>query len=84
MPTASAISVLAFAIAVKWELRERLWFWITVIVFAALHIPPIFLVPWTTKWVPALAFAAIASWDLIGFFAIIALVARLTTPETLP
>ena len=51
-------------------------FWGTVTMLAALHIPLVLLVPWTTKWVPALAIAAIVSGDLIVMLAILAVVER--------
>ena len=39
----------------KWKLRRQTWFWIAITVSAALHVPLILFVPWTTRWVPALA-----------------------------
>ena len=44
---------------------------------AALHIPLVLFVPWTTKWVPAIAIAAIDSGDLILMIAILAVVGKL-------
>lgn len=32
-PTLVSMAVLGFAIAVKWKLRGRVWFWITMTVF---------------------------------------------------
>lgn len=51
LPTLMSIAVLALAIAVKWKLRRRAWFWITMAILAALHVLLILFVPWTSKWV---------------------------------
>ena len=45
-------------------------------VLAALHIPLILFVPWTTKWVPALAIAAIGSADVTMMLAMVAVIGR--------
>jgi hypothetical protein len=46
-------------------------------VLAALHVPLILFVPWTTRWVLALAIAAIDSEDLILILAIRSVVGKL-------
>ncbi len=71
LPTLNCIAVLGFAIAVKWKLSSHVWFWILMTILAALHVPLILFVPWTTKWVPAIAIAVIDSADLIVMLAII-------------
>lgn len=76
MPVLMSIAVLGFTIAVKWNLRPYAWFWITMVVLAALHGLLILFVPWTSKWVPAPAVAAIASADLIVVLAIVDVLAR--------
>lgn len=76
LPAFNCVTVLGFAIAVKRSLRRRVWFWITMTIIAALHVPLILFVPWTTKWVPALAIAAIDSADLIVMLAILAVVGK--------
>ena len=40
-------------------------------IIAALHVPLVLFIPWTTKWVPALAIATIDSVDLIVILAIL-------------
>ena len=76
LPTVVIIFVLCFVIGVKWELRRHAWFWGTIVVLAALHVPLILFLPWTTKWVPATVTAAIGSVDLIVMLAIIDVVAK--------
>jgi hypothetical protein len=70
----SGIAVLGFAIAVKWKLRRRVWFWITMTIIVALHVLMILYVPWTTQWMPAMAIAGIFSADLCVMFVILAVV----------
>ena len=77
LPTLNCILVLGFVVAVKWKWRWHVWFWITMAVLAMLHVPLVLFVPWTTKWVPALAIAGIDSVDLIVMLAILAVVEKL-------
>jgi len=84
LPTLNGIGMLAFAIAVKWKLRRRAWFWITMAVIAALHVPLVLFVPWTTRWVPALAIAAIDSADLIVILTILSVVGKLVEGPNAP
>ncbi len=77
LPTLVSIGLLGFVIVVKWKLRRHAWFWGTMIALAALHAPLILLVPWTTKWVPAIVTAAIGSGDVILMIAIIDVVGKL-------
>ena len=63
-PTMISAAMVVIAIAMRWKLKRHVWFWITMIIFAALHVPLILFVPWTTKWVPALAIIPIGMADL--------------------
>jgi hypothetical protein len=76
LPTLNSIAVLGFAIALKRELGRHVWFWGIMAILAALHVPLVLLVPWGSRWVPALAIAAIDSGDLIAILAILAVVGR--------
>ena len=67
---------LGFVIAVKWELRRSPWFWIAMAALTALHVPLFMFVPWTGKWIPALAMAGWATVDLIVMLAVLDLLAR--------
>ena len=64
MPTKFRARPVTIAIAMRWKLRRYAWFWGTMIVFAALHVPLILLVPWTTRWVPAFLIIPIGMADL--------------------
>ncbi len=63
MPLMMIIGVLGLVVFFKWKLRRHAWFWITLTLIAALHVPFFLFVPWTTRWVPALATAVVASAD---------------------
>ncbi len=77
LPAMNSVLVLAFVIAIKWDLRQQAWFWSTMAIIAALHAPLILFVPWTTRWVPGLVMGAIDSADVIAIFAILSVVRRL-------
>jgi hypothetical protein len=76
LPALNSIAVVGFTIALKRRLGRHAWFWATMAVLAALHVPLVLFVPWTSKWVPALAIAVIDSADLVLMLAILAVVAR--------
>ena len=63
LPTLKSIAVFGFLIFLKRKLRRQVWFWIFITVIAALHVLLILYVPWTSKWVPAIAIGAIDSVD---------------------
>jgi len=77
LPTLNCMLVLGFLIALKRRLWPHTWFWGILICLAALHVPLVLFVPWTTRWVPALAIAAIDSADLIVMLAMLAVVGKL-------
>jgi hypothetical protein len=64
------------SIAMRWELRSRVWFWITMAVIVALHLALILFVPWTTKWVPAIMTIPIGIADLYVMLAILSIVGK--------
>jgi hypothetical protein len=76
LPTLVSFAVLGLAIAIKWNLRQQVWFWIALIVFVALHVLLILFVPWPTKWVPASVFAGMASVELYAMLAILCVVEK--------
>jgi hypothetical protein len=77
LPLMIIIGVLGLVILFKWRLRRHAWFWTTMIVIAALHVPLILFGPWTTRWIPALAIAVIASSDFCLILWILLLVGKL-------
>lgn len=76
LPTLNCIAVLGFLIALKWKLRRCAWFWIIMTIIATLHVPLILLVPWTSKWVPAIAIALIDSVDFCVVLTVLSVVGK--------
>jgi hypothetical protein len=76
LPILNSIGVLGFMLVLKRKLWPRPWFWITMTIIAALHVPLILFVPWTTRWVPAMVIAFIASADFCLILWILAVVGK--------
>jgi|SRR5579859_5188995 len=83
VPTLNCVAVLSLLIYLRWKFRRHVWFWIIMAVIAALHVLLIWYVPWTTKWVPAIAIGAIDSVDFCILLWILAFVGELVErPKT--
>jgi hypothetical protein len=83
LPTLNSIAVLGFMLVLKRKLWRHSWFWGTMAIIAALHVPLILFIPWTSKWVPALVIAVIDSADFCLILWIVAVVGRfMERPET--
>jgi hypothetical protein len=84
-PALYSIGMLGVAIAIKWKLRQHMWFWITMAVVVALHVLLLLFVPWNTKWVPAIVIIPIGIADLYAMLAILSVVGKFVerpkTPE---
>ena len=76
-PSLISVAMVALAIVMRWKLRRHVWFWITMVILAALHLPLILLVPWTTKWIPALVIIPIGFADLYAMLWVVSAVGRL-------
>jgi hypothetical protein len=76
LPVLNFILVVCFILFVKRRLLRRAWFWITMAVIVAVHVPLFMLVPWTTKWIPALLIAVIDSADFCLMLWIISAVGK--------
>jgi hypothetical protein len=84
LPLMVIIGVLGLVILFKWKLRRHAWFWIAMLVIAALHVPLILFVPWTTRWVPALAITVIASADFCLILWIISIIGKVVDRSKSP
>jgi hypothetical protein len=80
-PTIYSAAMISIAVAMRWRLRRQAWFWITIAVIVALHVPLILFVPWTTKWVPVFAIAPIAIADLYAVLAILSMVEKMVARQ---
>jgi hypothetical protein len=76
LPILNSILVLGFMLILKRKLWRYAWFWGTMAVIAALHVPLILFFPWTTRWFPALAIAVIDSADFCLILWILAVVEK--------
>ena len=63
-PSLMSIAVMTLTIVMRWEFRNRAWFWITLSCFAVVHLLVILFVPWTTHWIPAFVVAPLGIADL--------------------
>jgi len=75
-PALYCMAMLGIAIAIKWKLRRHLWFWIAMTVIVAVHVLLVLLVPWSTKWVPAIFIIPIGIMDLYAMLAILSVVGK--------
>jgi hypothetical protein len=57
-------------------LKRRPWFWITVAVWAGIHVWMIARVHWPSTWVPARVWESYTTLDLIAIFVVIALIEK--------
>jgi hypothetical protein len=56
--TASIVlGTVIYAIKRRWKLRWHAWFWITIALILALHIPVLFIVRWPQTHIPTIAFS---------------------------
>ena len=50
------LGIIAVAIKIRWKLRKYVWFWATIILILALHIPLFYLVRWPQGNFPTIAY----------------------------
>lgn len=75
-PTLISVAMIVLAIVMRWKLRRHVWFWITMAFLAALHLPLILFVPWTTRWIPAFVIAPVGIVDLYVMLWILSVVRK--------
>ena len=83
LPLLNCIGVFGFLIYLKADLREQTWFWLTLGFLVIIHAILIWYIPWTAKWVPALAIAVISTVDFGLMLWIIAAIGRMIGPKSL-
>jgi hypothetical protein len=82
-PTFVSLTALGFVIAVKWQLRERVWFWIMMAFFVVLHVLVILSINWPTEWIPAVVSIGAATIDIYGLLAVVCFVEQFTARPTI-
>jgi hypothetical protein len=50
------LGMIMLAIKIRWNLRKHVWFWATIILILALHVPLFFIVRWPFGKIPTLAY----------------------------
>ena len=51
------LGMMMFAVKLRWRLRKHVWFWATIVLILALHVPLLFLVRWPDTKVPTIAYS---------------------------
>jgi hypothetical protein len=73
-PSIISAAMVAIAVALRWKLRRHVWFWVTMTFLAALHLPLILFIPWTTKWIPAVVIVPVGIADLYAMLWVLSVV----------
>jgi hypothetical protein len=77
IPAIAGTGTIGAVIKVNWELRGRVWFWVTMAIITALHVLLILYVPWHEGWVPAPVTLGFCLVDLLIILGILNLIGRL-------
>jgi hypothetical protein len=64
---------ISLATRFRWELSGEKWFWPSIAAIALIHLPLIFLFPWSAAWVPSFV---IFPFVLVDIFLILVLIHR--------
>jgi hypothetical protein len=51
------LGMIAVAVYLRWKLRKYVWFWATIVLILALHVPLFFVVRWPDTKVPTIAYS---------------------------
>jgi hypothetical protein len=52
-----ALAMSMIAVRFRWKLRKHVWFWATIAVILALHIPLLFVIRWPQTNMPTIAYS---------------------------
>jgi hypothetical protein len=74
--TSFSVSIIIITIAMRWKLRGHLWFWVTMAILAAPHVPLVLFIPWTTKWIPVLVIIPVGIADSYAMLWVLSVVGR--------
>lgn len=76
--TASLVLAIALvAVAIRWDLRKHVWFWVTVVGVYSLHLPLILKFRWPDRWVSGVELAGIGLPDFLIMLGCIWLVEKI-------
>jgi hypothetical protein len=63
----------------RWDLRKRVWFWVTIAILILLHLPLVMLLPWTNNNYPGIILLPGALLDLAIVYGAIKLGEKMMT-----
>jgi hypothetical protein len=80
---AAWVSAGGIAIAARflWDLKNRVWYWITLVIIVLLHVPMILLISWPFKQLSYIALLPAGLLDFAIVYGIIRLVERAMKPD---
>lgn len=65
------------AVRIRWDLRNRVWFWVVVTLVVALNVPIVLMVPWPHAWVPGIVLLPLGLADLLLTLGVVRLTEKL-------
>lgn len=74
--------VVIIAAKIRWDLHRKTWFWPTIILISLVHIAAFILVPWTSKWIPAVLIFPFCALDGVAILGILQSMEKLNSPQT--
>lgn len=83
-PSLVSVAMVTIAIAMRWKLKQHVWFWVTIAFLAALHLPLILFIPWTIKWIPAVVIIPFGIADLYLMLLVLSVVGKYMGQPTAP
>ena len=51
------LAMFLIAVRLRWKLRKHVWFWATIVLILALHVPLLFIVRWPETNVPTIVYS---------------------------
>jgi hypothetical protein len=77
MPVMMTFLVVSLVIKLNWEWRQYTWFWVTLTILAAVHVPLCVFIPWPDRGGLRALFAGLATIDTCVMLGILALIHQL-------
>ena len=77
LPLMNIIIIIGLTVAIKWKLRHKIWFIVSITIIIIFHITLLFIIPWGVSWVPAAILTAINSVDICLILLIINAIAKI-------
>jgi hypothetical protein len=70
-PAAFSAAIIFVTVKWRWDLSDKLWFRLMVLMIVAAHIPLIFFIPWSTRRIPGLVTGPVWMVDALCILALI-------------